>query len=995
MYIKSQEGKKIKVDDDLFDDDNVYEEESTAGEAALRGAGQGLSLGALDEMLAALGTSGASPSQIVAEPKKAADIERAMFQQYEQQLADERALDKKLQDEQGSAYTAGELLGGLVPALGTGGATAAAQVGKTAGKEAIKQAAKLGAKYGGASAAGYSEADNPIDLAKDTALGTALGATAGAGLPLAAKGAMSTAKSIAKIPGKVVDILPRSEMGKAAYKYGKQGKAITEEVVDEDLMTLGKKVVKNIQKKKKDNNLKEVIDQLDELGYRVNTKESINNAIDDMSKLAEQDWGNIQNKDLLPNLMKYAGKDTQTSKLVSKAEKAALKKAVEAQSKAEQALIKGEKKLAQEAVKSGDSLETITDVNRKMDDLDLPLTTPDGQVGGVKGKFKDAEGNEYVKSVLADTTDYQPSIAVKKGPDGRPVVTTKDAGSGKMTALVGDIEKKISNDLSDMKISEVEVLRDTLNRMTKLATGQGSKNDPIMQRAVQLATELKTITDEAVRKGGDHALIDRRAKFSDLFTAEELLNIKNSKAVRRDVDEILKSKEVASKLGFEKGFDSREESKLAKNLLGEDVVTPQMDEQFDLLKKINELRGRGESGERFSKSGLYESAVGGLPNLAGRGVKKVVDTAKKAVSPVTNTIESLSNMSKDRLEALGTSLVSSGSEGNVILGQRLQDALQKTGQARSAAMWSLSQQPAFRELMRREGERMSEDMLQDVGMSQEIDDSLFDDETPYSEEEVENTREPNAVKDIDEGLGHILDVEAGYQAQEEDKGNYLDGKLIGTNRGVTPAAYKAYFGNTPTVEDMQNLTKEQALELYKNDYVNEPGFDQIGDPNLQTALVDYGVNSGTTRAIRALQGIVGANPDGHLGPETLELINNYEGDLRGELMDQRREFLKKIDNPTYEKGWLNRVDHMEEVTAPEVSEEQVEEAEKQIDRVNQQQGSGDNAPISQLDDLLRVINELDLSQEDKDQLEDEAVAMDGYSDGINLKESIRRLSGMS
>ena len=76
-------------------------------------------------------------------------------------------------------------------------------------------------------------------------------------------------------------------------------------------------------------------------------------------------------------------------------------------------------------------------------------------------------------------------------------------------------------------------------------------------------------------------------------------------------------------------------------------------------------------------------------------------------------------------------------------------------------------------------------------------------------------------------------------------------------------------------------------------------------------------------------------------------------------------------------------------------EKQAEEAEKEVDRVLQQQSSGDMSPIDQLDSLLQKINDMGISQEDKDVLEDQAMSMEGHSDGNRLKEMIREINGLS
>ena len=274
------------------------------------------------------------------------------------------------------------------------------------------------------------------------------------------------------------------------------------------------------------------------------------------------------------------------------------------------------------------------------------------------------------------------------------------------------------------------------------------------------------------------------------------------------------------------------------------------------------------------------------------------------------------------------------------------------------------------------------------GEEQVQEDDLF---TPQLEEDELFTpdvgRSPQSVKDIDEALESILDIEAGFQNQEKDKGNYLNGQLIGTNRGITPAAYKEYYGKDPSIEDMKNLTKEQALDVYKTNYVNKPKFDQISDPNLQAAVVDFGINSGPEQATKVLQKLVGVEADGKLGPNTLQAINNYQGDLLQDYLNQRRDFIKSLNNETYEKGWLNRIDEIQELTSPEI----IEDLQKAKDREFKQLGSGAQVGTdrSSLDDLMGRLNELRGSQDEQTVAEMENSAMAG--DMNKLQELIDRL----
>jgi len=1035
MYIKSQEGKSEKSLEDEF---GFEEEDPTSGEAALRGAGQGLTIGFLDELKAMLGTSGASPSEIVAQPELAAEKEREMFQQYEQQLAEERVIDEAMKKAQPEAYMAGELTGGIVPGLATGGASAAGGVLKEGTKQAMKQAAKIGAGYGAVSGAGYSEADNPLDLAVDTAVGTGSGAAIGGALPLGVKGIKQAYKGVKGLGNATLDIIPKSDQIAAAFNFGKQGKSLDKNVIKEELQSIGKSIVKNIEKKKKDNRLDEVIEQLDDLGYRVDTKKAIEEAVEDVQKLADGDLMGQQNKDFLPRLQELLGKDKQTAKLLNSAEKKALKKALESQSKAEQAIIKGEKALAKEQIKSGDSLETITDIDRPMNDLDLPLDTQDGVIGGVKGKFKNADGTERIVSKLDDVTPFQAEISNKVGPDRRPVVMTKDAGSGKLEALVGDINTKVQKDLSQMKISDVELLRSQLNDATKLAAGQGSKNDPVVQRAMDLAVELKKLTDAAVKAGGDETLINRRAVFSDIFTGEELLGINKKLSIRNDTDRLLKEIQVGEQLGFEKNFKGDSKMDLAKKMLGDDVITPEIDSQLELLKKVNQIAGRGESGENISRAGLYEMAAGKIPNLAGRSIKKVSDATSKITSPVTKTTKIIAEMGDDRLNQVATNMIESGSDGTIMLGNRLMDALGMKGQGKNAAIWALSQNPAFRSLVDRQVEDFTNEMKEDLGMESNlsmeeefgfeedlgpVDDnkSMMYAEDDTSEEEFKDIgRSPDSVEKIKQREGYAAKLGNKFtkytgligtkntrvEGSNSDYGLYYD------SEGKLTSGIGDLVESEDQVESLKNQTKESAeAKLQENIKLKnklghadlkESGVDVDNLPShVLDALENANFQLGSMAEFPALK--EGLRSGDYNKAATESFTTKGTGTDASDWVKQTpvrvRDFVEAIaDDPKVfeEFNLLNTRDEFD--FSPEEIEQRKKEsgeAEREVDRVNQQQSSGDMSPISQLDSLLEKINNMSISQDDKDTLEDKAIEMEGHSDGNRLKEMIRKLNGLS
>ena len=275
-------------------DDTVELNEPSQLEAAVRGVGQGVTAGFLDELMSMIGTKGASPSQVVSEPNKAVEIERQMMKDYDANLDEERSKNKAASDAHPYTYGASDIAGGVLPGLLSGGGTAAGSIAKavTQGglKQAMKQGGKTGLKYGAVSGAGYSDADDLKGLALDTAIGSGVGSIAGATLPVLAKGGKEALKKTGKkVKGIVENFTPASESMKAGYAYGKQGKHVDQELIDIDLKKLSKELLDNIKADKEANNLTAVKQTLDDLGIKVDTKAAFDDAIEDLEKIARND----------------------------------------------------------------------------------------------------------------------------------------------------------------------------------------------------------------------------------------------------------------------------------------------------------------------------------------------------------------------------------------------------------------------------------------------------------------------------------------------------------------------------------------------------------------------------------------------------------------------------------------------------------------------------------------------------------------------------------
>ena len=163
--------------------------------------------------------------------------------------------------------------------------------------------------------------------------------------------------------------------------------------------------------------------------------------------------------------------------------------------------------------------------------------------------------------------------------------------------------------------------------------------------------------------------------------------------------------------------------------------------------------------------------------------------------------------------------------------------------------------------------------------------------------------------------------EGEWQDDPADQGNWVKGRLIGTMRGVTPAAWAAYRGMDPeavTVEQMKAITLEDAADIGMKFYYEGPRFDLLAWGPATAAVVDFGWGSGPGQAVKSMQRIVGTNPDGGLGPITAKAYNEWierEGRERAteRIRQMRRDFYNMIcernsTNLKFLRGWLNRSD---------------------------------------------------------------------------------------
>lgn len=152
-----------------------------------------------------------------------------------------------------------------------------------------------------------------------------------------------------------------------------------------------------------------------------------------------------------------------------------------------------------------------------------------------------------------------------------------------------------------------------------------------------------------------------------------------------------------------------------------------------------------------------------------------------------------------------------------------------------------------------------------------------------------------------EAMAKVFEDEGGYTNDRADPGGP-------TNFGITIIDARMYWKHDATAADMRLMPKSVAEEIYNKHYAQPIRYDDLL-PGVDYAVLDYGINSGISRAAKVLQRIVGVEPDGKIGNVTLHAIIDRDSVvvING-IYDERLHFLQGLRTwPVFGKGWGRRV----------------------------------------------------------------------------------------
>lgn len=158
--------------------------------------------------------------------------------------------------------------------------------------------------------------------------------------------------------------------------------------------------------------------------------------------------------------------------------------------------------------------------------------------------------------------------------------------------------------------------------------------------------------------------------------------------------------------------------------------------------------------------------------------------------------------------------------------------------------------------------------------------------------------EPN----FEESVEFVLAHEGGYVNDPNDAGGE-------TNWGISKRSY-------PDL-DIKNLTREEAIEIYRRDFWEASRANQISHGEIAKKVFDFCVNMGERRGVRLLQQAINdvwalsISTDGRIGPQTLGAIDTaIERDgwrmLYIAYSHRAAMFYRNLNQPRFLRGWLRR-----------------------------------------------------------------------------------------
>ena len=157
-------------------------------------------------------------------------------------------------------------------------------------------------------------------------------------------------------------------------------------------------------------------------------------------------------------------------------------------------------------------------------------------------------------------------------------------------------------------------------------------------------------------------------------------------------------------------------------------------------------------------------------------------------------------------------------------------------------------------------------------------------------------------ENFDYALTFEFEFEGGYSDHPADPGG-------ATNLGITITELARERGHLVTKQDVRDLTKAEAANIYHDRYWEAARCDEL-PAGLDLAVFDCAVNQGLGRARRFLQAAAGVKVDGKIGPVTMVAVHEASpGPLLIDFMAHRMQGYGSLTRlfGVFGLGWSRRL----------------------------------------------------------------------------------------
>lgn len=172
----------------------------------------------------------------------------------------------------------------------------------------------------------------------------------------------------------------------------------------------------------------------------------------------------------------------------------------------------------------------------------------------------------------------------------------------------------------------------------------------------------------------------------------------------------------------------------------------------------------------------------------------------------------------------------------------------------------------------------------------------------------------NIRPDFKKAWDVVSRLEGGYQDIPGDSGNYnADGRVAGTNHGITPIAVMQHSGIIADSQYMAELSRHSASDIAKKLFWDPIHADEFSDQGMALIFFDCFFSDGYTGLIsaqRSALGVIGTGirPDVFLTIDEVLTINSYPkpGILKAQII-RRRLADALIKKSRFSPSWSRRI----------------------------------------------------------------------------------------